>query len=184
MFSHIIEPGLELRLYEERQADEIYQTILANREHLRRFMPWVMKMEGPQSERDFIKRSLQQLVNNDGFQCGIWEHGRFVGGIGVHWIKWDLKYTEMGYWLTADAQGRGIMTKACSAIIDHAFGVWKLNKVQICCHPENVRSRAIPERLGFTNEGMLRQVIAGENDQLCDGIVYGLLTSEWKSKRI
>jgi len=180
MFSHVIEPNLELRLYEERFLDEVYQTVITNRDHLKRFLPWAQKVEGPETTRDFIKRSLQQFANNDGMQCGIWEHGRYVGGIGVHWIKWEPRYTEIGYWLARDAQGRGIMTKAVRAIVNHAFDAWKLNRVEIHCDPGNVRSRAIPLRLGFKEEGTLRQVSLGENDRLCDSVVYGILASEWK----
>jgi ribosomal-protein-serine acetyltransferase len=72
------------------------------------------------------------------------------------------------------------MTKACRALINHAFDVWKLNKVEIRCDPENARSRAIPKRLGFTEEGTLRQVLMGPDDRMHDGVVYGLLASEWK----
>src|SRR4051812_7957724 len=183
MFCHTIEPGLELRLYEERFADEVYATVIANRDHLRRFLPWVDKTKSVDDTKEFMRKSLQQLANNDGFQGGIWEHGRYVGGLGVHWIRWEPRYTEIGYWLAADAQGRGIMTKAVRAVVDHAFQVWKLNKVEIRCDPENARSRAIPKRLGFTEEGVLRQVLTASDEKLHDSVVYGILASEWAAAK-
>lgn len=183
MFSHIIEPGLELRIHEERFVEEVYNVCVANREHLRQFMPWADKVKSADDTRDFIKRGLQQFASNNGFQCGIWERGRFVGAVGFHWIKWDAKLTEIGYWLAADAQGRGLMTKACRALIAHAFDAWKLNKVEIRCDVENARSRAVPKRLGFVEEGTLRRILQSGSGEMRDGVVYGMLAEEWRAKR-
>lgn len=70
------------------------------------------------------------------------------------------------------------MTRACQAMITYAFHTMKLNKVEIRCATENVRSRAIPERLGFKEEGLIRQA-EWLYDHYVDLVVYGLLASEW-----
>ena len=59
---------------------------------------------------------------------------------------WPL---EVGYWLRADAEGRGIMTAAVRRVTRIAFEVDGAERVVIRCHPDNVRSAAVPERLGF-----------------------------------
>jgi ribosomal-protein-serine acetyltransferase len=184
MFRHIIEPGLELRLNDHQHADEMFATVEANREYLRRFMPWVDKSKSVDDTKDFIRKMITRLADNDGFAAGIWENDRYIGNIGFHWIRWERRFTEIGYWLAAGAQGRGIMTKACTAMIDHAFNAWKLNKVEIRCDPENARSRAIPERLGFKQEGILRQILTGGDDQLHDSVVYGMLANEWAARKV
>lgn len=70
------------------------------------------------------------------------------------------------------------MTKACIAFINHAFSELQLNRVEIRCAVGNTKSRAIPERLGFTNEGTIRD---GEwlYDHFVNHIVYGILAMEW-----
>ena len=70
------------------------------------------------------------------------------------------------------------MTQACRAMVAYGFSERGLNRIEIHCAPANVKSRAIPERLGFRIEGTLRQA-----DKLVDGyvdnVVYGLLASEY-----
>lgn len=182
MFRHIIEPGLDLRLNDHLHADEMFAVVDANREHLRRFMPWVDKTPTIEHTKEFIRKMHTRLADNNGFAAGIWQNDRYVGNIGFHWIRWERRYTEIGYWLSAGAQGRGIMTKACRAMIDHAFGAWKLNKVEIRCDPENARSRGIPQRLGFQEEGILRQILLGGDGRLHDAVVYGILADEWAAR--
>lgn len=70
------------------------------------------------------------------------------------------------------------MTAAVRLLVDHALSLWRLNRVEIRVAAENRRSRAISERLGFRQEGMLRQA------ELIDGrylasIVYSMLAADW-----
>ena len=76
------------------------------------------------------------------------------------------------------AQGRGIMTRACAAMTRWCFDELKLNRVEIQCARENARSRAVPMRLGFVQEGILRQAGTAEAG-FVDHVVYGMLASEW-----
>ena len=70
------------------------------------------------------------------------------------------------------------MTAVVSALLDHAFYEWELHRVEIHCAPENARSRAIPERLGFREEARLREAELVGGSYL-DSVVYGLLEEEW-----
>lgn len=66
------------------------------------------------------------------------------------------------------------------AVVDYAFGRLGLHRVEIRCAADNHRSRAIPERLGFTQEGVLRE--SGYlNGRFVDMVVYGVLASEWRA---
>jgi ribosomal-protein-serine acetyltransferase len=84
----------------------------------------------------------------------------------------------IGYWLGKTHQGRGTMTRTVGVLLDHAFGTWKLNRVEIRAAPENARSRAIPERLGFRQEGTLREA-QRIGDRYLDDVVYAMLGSDW-----
>lgn len=70
------------------------------------------------------------------------------------------------------------MTEAARALVDHALFVWRLNRVEIRAAVGNERSRAIPERLGFRNEGTLRRV-ERVGDRYLDCVVYSVLAADW-----
>jgi ribosomal-protein-serine acetyltransferase len=86
---------------------------------------------------------------------------------------------EIGYWISAKFEGNGIITHSCKALIAYAFNELKLNRVEIRCATENGRSRAIPERLGFKLEGVLRES-EWRHTRFYDMAIYGLLQNEWK----
>jgi RimJ/RimL family protein N-acetyltransferase len=173
--------GYWLRLLEEPDAQELYAIIEADRDHLARWMPWA----GGQTLEDtltFIKRTRDQLANNDGFQTVVIEDGRIAGIVGFHGVSWQHRSTSIGYWLAESAQGRGTMTHAVRALVDHAFGTWRLHRVEIRAAVDNTRSRAIPERLGFTREGVVREA-ERIGDRYIDQVVYSMLAGDWPSGR-
>ncbi len=92
-------------------------------------------------------------------------------------VDWANRSAALSYWLDEAHQGKGIMTASCRAFISYAFTTWKLNRIAIQCATRNTRSRAIPERLGFTLEGMLREA-EWLYDHYVDHAVYGLLRSD------
>ena len=69
------------------------------------------------------------------------------------------------------------MTRGCRALIAHGFTELDLHRVEIRCAVDNLKSRAIPERLGFRREGQLREV-EWLYDHFVDHVVYGLLAGE------
>ena len=179
MFSRRIRDGVDLKLLEERHAEAAFAVVDRNRAYLREWLPWVDPTTSPEDTRAFIKTTLQQFANNEGFAAGIWCDGEYIGTIGFHKVDWLNRKVELGYWLAEAFQGRGIITDACRAMIDYAFDEWKLNRVEIHCAPANTKSCAIPRRLGFQLEGTLRegQLLNGKGVDTC---VFGMLAREWK----
>jgi ribosomal-protein-serine acetyltransferase len=182
-FSLALDQGLELRLFEESDAAEIFALIDRNREYLRQWLPWVDYETVPEDSLEFIRRTQQQYINNEGFQLGIRFRGQLAGVIGYHTVNWPNRHVEIGYWLGAEFQGKGLMTRACSAVVDFAFENLLLNRVAILCATGNTRSRAIPERLGFTQEGTLRES-EWLYDHFVDLVVYSMLAREWKKRHV
>lgn len=171
--------GRSLRRFEERDADELYARIAADREHLSRWLPWAAG-ETLADTREFIRRSRAQAVANQGAQLAIVHEERIVGVVGVHGIDWANHATSIGYWLAQAAQGQGTMTAAVAALLEVAFGSWQLHRVEIRAGVQNDRSRAVPRRLGFTEEGILRHA-ERVGDRWIDLVVYSLLASEWEA---
>ncbi|OGF56046.1 MAG: alanine acetyltransferase [Candidatus Fraserbacteria bacterium RBG_16_55_9] len=182
MFICRLDAEAELRLLEDRHATELFLLTDQNRDHLRRWLPWVDVTASIEITRKFIRNALKLFAANRGFQAGIWYQGRLAGVIGYHRIDWFNRKTSIGYWLGASFQGKGLMTKACRALVDYAFHDLKLNRVEIRCAAQNKRSRAIPERLGFTQEGVSRQA-EWLYDHYVDHVIYAMLASEWRGGR-
>ncbi|MDQ0338527.1 ribosomal-protein-serine acetyltransferase [Caldalkalibacillus uzonensis] len=179
MFLHQIEEDLELRLLQLYHADELFRLADCNRPHLHKWLPWLDFTISVTHARDFIKTTLQQYAHNGGFKCGIWYNGELAGLIGYHKIDWANKNTNLEYWIGKSFSGKGIMTKACRAMVDHSFTHLKLHRIEIRCAVENKKSRAIPERLGFVFEGIIREA-EWLYDHYVDHAVYGMLDREWK----
>ena len=182
MFSHKLSENTELRLLEERHAQELTDLTDRNREYLRAWLPWVDANRTVEDRKNFIRGTLKQFAENNGFVAGIWHEGRLAGVISYVGIDWDNRTTEVGYWLGEEFQGQGLVTAACRALVDHAFEELGLNRVSIACATENKKSCAIPERLGFRREGVQRQA-EWLYDHFVDHVVYAALASEWQTRR-
>jgi len=181
MFRFQLDDDVALRILEERYAEELFALIERNREHLRKWIPWVPEHTSPQHTVDRIRHDLRMFAENGGFLAGIWSEGKLVGVVGLHEIDHTNRYTDIHYWLDEAHQGKGLVTRSCRAVLDHAFNDLGLNRIEIRCDPDNLRSRAIPEKLGFTQEGVLRERV-WKNDRFADLMVYGMLSTEWKAQ--
>ena len=182
MFSFELPGGCRLRLLEESDADELVRLIDENREHLAPWMTWVESTRNSREERvEFIRRARRQLLEDDGFQTAIVEGDEIIGIIGFHGIDWRNRSTSIGYWLARDRQGKGTMTEAVRALTTHAFSGWGLNRVEIRVATGNRRSAAIPLRLGFVEEGVLREA-ERHSDHFKDLRIYSMLADQWAAQ--
>jgi len=172
--------SLGVRPLETGDAAELHALVEANRAHLARWMPWAATQDPDGTER-FLAEAEAQYARDDGFQAKVAPEGEIVGVVGFHSIDWINRNTSLGYWLAAEAQGQGTMTTVVGSLLDHAFYEWELHRVEIHCAPGNAPSRAIPERLGFREEALLRETELIDDGYL-DSVVYGLLEQEWGSR--
>jgi len=178
MFRCKISDDLELRIFEQCHADALFALSDRSRDYLRVWLPWVDATHSVEDTRRFIREALARFACNEGFSAGIWYRGQLSGGIGVHKIDWLNRNTSLGYWIREGLQGKGIVTAACRAVLNHLFGELNLNRVEIRCGTGNSKSRAIPQRLGFVEEGTLRQA-QWVNDRFVDLVVYAMLAKDW-----
>lgn len=177
MFSLAVSPGVQLTLLEEADAPALRVLIDRNREHLRQWLAWVDQSRTVEDLLVFIQGVRARFRDNDGFACLIRERGEAAGAIGLHSIDWPNRSTSIGYWLAAQYQGRGLMTAACRAVLRHVFRELGLHRVEIRCGTGNRKSCAIPERLGFRHEGVLREAewVSG---RAVDLNLYSLLATD------
>ena len=182
MFSRKVAPGIEIRMFEVNEAEEIFGVVERNRAYLREWLPWVDFTTSPEDLRRFIVRVREQFASGRGPQCGIWIENSFAGSVGCHPIDWPNRNCSIGYWIEQRYQGKGIMTRCCESMLDYVFDELGLHRVTIQCGVLNTRSCAIPQRLDFTREGVTRD---GEwvNDRWLDLVCWGMLEKDWRARR-
>ena len=163
---------------ELRDADELFELTDRNRGYLRHWLPWLDNVTRPEDTRAFIRTAQAQASQNNGTQLAIRLNGRLTGIAGHHQIDWRNRLTSLGYWVGEEFQGRGLVTAATLALVSDAFDQAQLNRVEIRCATGNEKSRAIPARLGFYEEGLLRDA-EWLYDHFVDHIVYAMLAREW-----
>ena len=169
---------LALMPLELRDADELFSLTDRNRTYLRHWLPWLDNITRPEDTRAFIRAAQAQASQNNGTQLAIRLNGRISGIVGHHQIDWRNRLTSLGYWVGEEFQGRGLVTAASRGLVSHAFDHAQLNRVEIRCATENDKSRAIPMRLGFREEGLLQDA-EWLYDHFVDHIVYAMLARDW-----
>jgi len=169
---------LSLQLLEKKDAKELFELVNESRNYLREWLPWVDSMKQETDYEPIIDMWLKQFSSYDGFQAGILLKGKIVGMAGFHSIDWRNSKTSIGYWLDEKYQGKGIMTEVVIFLMDIAFKEYTLNRVEIQCGVDNVRSKGIPERLGFKHEGIIRDAEYLYN-HFHDCSLYSMLSKEW-----
>ncbi len=171
---------MQLRLLEERHVEEYFALVERNQEHLYEWVA-VESYDGSlETLRAYVMQRLLQFINGEGYHLGIWYQDALIGILDYR-LNGRSCSVELGYWLDAAMEGKGIVTQACRTMVQHAFEEHQVHKVVIPCATDNTRSRAVAERLGFLQEGILRQAVRLHN-RYVDGVFYGLLVDEWNTQ--
>jgi ribosomal-protein-serine acetyltransferase len=175
-----IDDSLEMLLPRRHDAESLFRVIDANRQHLRKWMWWVDKTQSPDDVEKWIDQVRQGFAVHGRGDFLLLEDGEIVGGIGnnadMHWEG----AVEVGYWAAEHAQGRGIVSRACRALVQDMFASGVIHRVQIRAEAQNTRSWRVAERLGFTYEGMLRRV-HWYNGRWVDHYLYAMLRDDWQA---
>ena len=171
-----INGSLVLKEINESSARDIFHLIDNNHSHLREWLPFIDNTKRPEDTEQFIRwvrKSDRDLV----FE--IRENNEIIGLIALKDIDYLNCKTEIGYWLTKDHEGKGIITRSCEALLDICFKEMGMNRVQIKAATGNAKSLLVSERLGLKFEGIER---AGEylNGRFADLMVFSILKNEWK----
>ena len=177
MFKYDLADGAELRVLETRHAGEFLQFVDENRAFLGRWLRWGVEITTVEEAEAFLRRGITRFVEDGLPWVGIWLEGKMVGGVLFFPVEKRVMATEVGYWLGEKATGRGLVTRAVSAMIDYAFGTLGLHRILLQAEVGNEKSISVARRLGFREEGVRRG--AGVNQgQYVDMIALSLLAEE------
>lgn len=122
-----------------------------------------------------------------GIFVGIWKRKtqEMIGGSWVNPLNWELGYFGFGYWLRPSATGHGYMTEAIRLLTDYALTTWHAQRLEISCDESNERSIGVARRLGFVQEGRLRNVERSTFDgHLRTMLIFALIPEEDRASLI
>jgi ribosomal-protein-serine acetyltransferase len=167
----------ELRALEPWQAAEFAAYVDEARPHLAPWLPWANSITDAAGARAFLQRYADRQAAGAGRIYGIWLGSRLVGGALFRVFDAESGVCEVGVWLAPDVQGRGLVTCAAGHLIQWAFDVRGMTRVEWHCVPQNTRSIAVARRLGMSRDGVLRSAFAF-NGERHDLEVWSLLAAE------
>lgn len=175
-----------VRRYRPGDGTGVFEAVDESREHILPWMPWGPLHNTVDDSEKFVRMWHAKWGLREDMSFGIFDRntGQYLGGSGLHRIDWSIGSCEIGYWIRKSAAGKGHVTATVKLLTALAFDVIKANRVYIRCAPENLRSVAIPKRVGYTYEGLIRNSIKDANGQIRDLMMFSLIPEDWEALRV
>jgi RimJ/RimL family protein N-acetyltransferase len=170
--------GVDFGPLEPWRADEFAAAVDRAREHLRPWIPFASTVVDVPTARAHLQRFADMRAQDKGAMYGIWVDRLLSGGTLFRGFDAHIGTAEIGVWLDPSAEGRGLIQAACRLMIDYAFRLRGLHRIEWYCAQDNARSRAAAARLGMTHEGTLRSNYV-VNGRRIDSEVWAVLASDW-----
>ncbi len=177
-----VDNEIGLRRSFDTPHEELHALIQQNLDHLGPFMFWAKPEYDVAGVRAFMEMKRKAWNESGEHAYSIYYKSELAGSVGVRGFESPVRAATFGYWLSARMQGKGIMTRSVSALLKLVFIEHNMNQAIIHAAPHNTRSRAIPERLGFTEVGRERQMSINVHGEFLDLVNYSLLKSEWEDQ--
>lgn len=158
----------------------VHEAIVESLPELRRFLaslPWVAEEQTRESAEVFCRNAESNFLARRDLPFLLLgrESGRLVGACGLHRTNWEVPKTEVGYWVRASESGKGYVTEAVNGLVAFALDAIGAERIEIITDAENLASRRVAERCGFTLEGILRRERRAPQGSLRDTCVYARL---------
>jgi len=172
---------LIVRCYNPTDALYLQKSVQESVEHLRPWMPWV------KSEPEELKVKIERLRMfradfdlSKNFVYGVFDphETELVGGTGLH-PRVGSNAFEIGYWINVNHINKGYATEISAALTKVAFEIEHVNRVEIHVDPKNIKSAAIPKKLGYVYEATLRKRLEINEGELIDSMIWSLLKEDY-----
>src|SRR6187402_3510278 len=174
---------LIIRCYEPADAPGMHAAITRSTEHLLPWLPWVQHEPRTLEDRlGLIRLFRGQFDLGLDYTFGIFEKEKntYIGGTGLH-TRIGRNAREIGYWIDVDHIGKGYATEAVSVLVKTAFDIEGLSRIEIRCDPVNVRSRHVPEKLGFRMEGIIQRTLY---DNFVDTMIWAMTKEDYAANPV
>ncbi len=158
----------------------LWEAVEASRTELARWLPWPARHQRVDDSEQYVRSAAARWMTREDLAVVLTDRaGRLVGGSGLHGVDWRVRVMEIGYWLRTDAYGAGHATEAVGLLTALAFDVLGAGRVFIRCERDNLRSAALPARLGFVPEAHPPEHrLAVDGSGLVELVEFGLTRAE------
>ncbi len=183
MFPYQLTDTLTLDFFKDDDAPVLFQLISKNRAYLKEFLPWLDFCKSIEDSQEFIRKTTIENNENTALTLCIRKTDQIIGVICFHAFDHNSKSAGIGYWLDNDHQGKGIITLACENLIQYGFNDLNLAEIKISCGRANIKSMAVPERLGFVRKKIIPQK-EWLYDHYVDHCCYEMTAEEWGALKL
>jgi len=169
---------LLIRMPKPGDGKAVFDAIQASIDELKPWMPFAHKEQSEEETEINIRDSYTKFIKREDLRLLIFhmDTGDFIASSGLHRINWSVPKFEIGYWIDTRYSGKGYITEAVQGISKFAFSKLKARRIEIRCDSKNDKSRKVPERLGFTLEGILKNnAISADGKELRDTCIYAMV---------
>ncbi len=176
----VVTPRLVIRCWTPFDAAKAQLAIDASLPELRRFMPWAAAEPEPIEQKQIRLRQFRGRFDlGEDFVYGIFDpaENEVMGGTGLH-TRLGPFIREIGYWIATAHTKKGLATEAASAMMQVAFRVDGVPRVEIRCEPDNVGSVGVAKKLGMKLEGTRRADTVRPDGSVRDTLVFSALKAE------
>lgn len=127
-----------------------FEALTTSYDHIHPWMAWLSTPRTLDDQRAFLATATAAWpTSGGGFNYGIFDlAGTLLGAIGLH-DRVGPATLEIGYWSHVSHTGRGTITRATAALTEIALSLPDIARIEIHCDAANLRSAAIPRRLGY-----------------------------------
>lgn len=177
---------LVIRCWEPADAALLKKAIDESREHLLRWMPWAKdEPTDLQTKINLLRGFRGNFDQGQDFIYGILDQDEslVLGGSGLHprieKTAPDFAAREIGYWIHKDHINQGLATEVAAALTKVAFEIDQVDRVEIHCEPQNVRSAAVPRKLGYQHEATLARRLRTTEGDPRETMIWTLFASDY-----
>jgi len=160
-------------------AQAFFEAVIDSYDILKPWMPWVDAVTTIGQAKDSCLKAEKAFMEGTDYRLHIFlkDTGTFIGGSGLHSVDWSIPKMEIGYWGRLSHRNNGYITEAVDAISRYALQSLQANRVEIMASSVNKPSLRIPERLGYTLEGILKNVSRHADGSLRDTCIYAVTST-------
>lgn len=172
-----VNQDIEMKQFLIEDAPFVFDFIDRNRSYLRKWLNWIDFTQTIEDQKKYLETLSQDFLTANIVDLGIWYENIIIGIIHLTNIDRINKTAALGYCIDENYQHKGIITECSKILLNFAFKELYLNRIEIQTIEENLKSKAVAQRLGFKSEGILRQAYH-INSKFTDCVLFSKLSSD------
>ena len=138
----------------------------------------------PKRVEDVLIEMVENEASKKWCMYYVYENAKLLGQVGLSNVGWKHGVGRIGYWLSKDARGKGVVSSVLPEIERLGFEDLNMRKLVINCAGDNLSSRKVAERHGYKLDAVCRQDVIYPDGSIHDDCEYSKLKSEWEKGKV